>query len=950
MLLDSGASSEELEVEGLEVLDDLGQGRVGDITAEQDTLTSLRATEVHGSLQRSPIGLNDILTEASNLTSTGHLDTEERIGTSKTGPAELGNLGSEVVALDLHEVNGLRDVTANQSLGSNIDEVGTQDLADEGEGAGGTKVALNDLQLRLSTLQISLDDLHVEGTGDVPGLGDLLGNVLNAAHDRLLQVGGGEDEGGITGVNTSGLNVLTHGVEQKLAVGSDSVNVDLLGTLDELGDDNGVVGGDGASVEELLLELIDAVDDVHGSTRQDVTGTNEDRVANSLSEALSLGDGGKLLPGGLVNTNAVQNLRELVTVLSTVNVLGVSSENVSTTSLLEAESNVLRKLTTDRDDNTAGALELVDIHDTLVAEFFEVELVSGIEVSGVGLGVVVDHDSLLAHAAQGKSGVDSTPVKLNGASNTVDTASQNDDTVVIEADIVGGSVVGGVKVVGVGRELGGEGVDLLNPGPDTEGLAAGANVVLGGANELRDLLVRETKLLGLQQDLLLEAEEAADVLELVVAVNDVLELVQEPLVDLGQLVNLVNGVVLVKHSLANSQPAAVGGVLQDFVEVLEVVTLEANEAGVNLADSLLERLLEGTTDSHDFTDGLHGTANVAVDMLELAQIPPGDLGDDVVQTGLEVGSSGLGNRVGKLGEGVSQTDLGSSVSQGVTSGLGGQSRGTRETSVDLNDTVVKAIGLQSVLDVTFTNDTQVADNLDSSGTEHVVLLIRQGLTGSNDDTVTGVDTKGVEVLHVANSDAVVVSIADNLILDFLPATERLLDQNLGRKGQGARGQVLQLLGVGSETGTQTTQSVGRTDDDGVSNSLSSLQGLVDGADRNGFGDGDVDLVQGLGEKITVLTGLQGLDAGSQNANTVALEDTHAVHLHTQVQGGLTTEREEDTIGSLPLNDIGDILGGNGEVVHFIRELVIGLNRRNVGVDQDGLDTGLLEGLESLRTY
>ncbi|PMD75157.1 hypothetical protein CEH01_09320 [Streptococcus pyogenes] len=37
VLLDSGASSEELEVEGLEVLDNLGQGRVGDITAEQDT-------------------------------------------------------------------------------------------------------------------------------------------------------------------------------------------------------------------------------------------------------------------------------------------------------------------------------------------------------------------------------------------------------------------------------------------------------------------------------------------------------------------------------------------------------------------------------------------------------------------------------------------------------------------------------------------------------------------------------------------------------------------------------------------------------------------------------------------------------------------------------------------------------------------------------------------------
>jgi hypothetical protein len=38
-------------------------------------------------------------------------------------------------------------------------------------------------------------------------------------------------------------------------------------------------------------------------------------------------------------------------------------------------------LTTNRNNNSAGSLQLVDIHDTLVAELLEVQLVGNVEVS-----------------------------------------------------------------------------------------------------------------------------------------------------------------------------------------------------------------------------------------------------------------------------------------------------------------------------------------------------------------------------------------------------------------------------------------------------------------------------------------------------------------------------------------------------------------------------------------
>ena len=57
---------------------------------------------------------------------------------------------------------------------------------------------------------------------------------------------------------------------------------------------------------------------------------------------------------------------------------------------------------------------------------------------------LLDHNSLLAKCVQGACSVDSTPIELDGASNAVDTASENKNTVVVERNIVGGGVVGSV--------------------------------------------------------------------------------------------------------------------------------------------------------------------------------------------------------------------------------------------------------------------------------------------------------------------------------------------------------------------------------------------------------------------------------------------------------------------------------------------------------------------------
>ena len=93
----------------------------------------------------------------------------------------------------------------------------------------------------------------------------------------------------------------------------------------------------------------------------------------------------------------------------------------------------------------------------------------------------------------------------------------------------------------------------------------------------------------------------------------------------------------------------------------------------------------------------------------------------------------------------------------------------------------------------------MADALDSDFLQHLHLLFLQRTGRSNNDRLTSVDTQGVEVLHRGNGEAVVVGIADALELNLLPALQRLLNKNLGSKGEGTLSQFFESFLVRTDT-------------------------------------------------------------------------------------------------------------------------------------------------------
>jgi hypothetical protein len=85
-------------------------------------------------------------------------------------------------------------------------------------------------------------------------------------------------------------------------------------------------------------------------------------------------------------------------------------------------------------------------------------------------------------------------------------------------------------------------------------------------------------------------------------------------------------------------------------------------------------------------------------------------------------------------------------------------------------------------------------------------------------------------------------------------------------------------------------------------------------------------------------------------DTQSLEDTHLVKLDTNVQRTLSSEGEEDTIRSLLLEHVGDVVGSDGEEVNLGGKVVGCLDGSDVGVDEDGVDVALSESFDSLGTW
>ena len=427
-----------------------------------------------------------------------------------------------------------------------------------------------------------------------------------------------------------------------------------------------------------------------------------------------------------------------------------------------------------------------------------------------------------------------------------------------------------------------------------------------------------------------------------------LQALQEPHIDLCQLLDALDGVTLFE-SLGDGKDTEVSRVSQLFVEVIELRMIVAHEAVHALSDhaqTLLDHLLKRAADTHNLAHGLHRRTDLTAHACKLRQVPAGDLADHIVELRSHV-CTRCGAHLANLIQRVSEGDLGSYEGEGIAGGLTCKCRGAAQAGVDLDDTVVVGLGVECELNITLTDDAQMLHALDGDLLQHLHLLLLQRACRSHHNRLSGVDAERVEVLHRGHGEAAVIGIADALELDLLPALQRLLYKDLRRKGEGRLSQLDELLFVGADTRSETSEGIGRADHDGEADLAGGLQRILHRLYGVAHGHFQVYLAQLLHKEVAILCVHDSFHAGAKHLYVVFFQCAVQVELRAAVQGRLAAEGQQDAVRALLLDDFCHEVRIHRLEIHLVCNTFTGLDSGDVWVNENALDAFFAKGFQCL---
>ena len=336
-------------------------------------------------------------------------------------------------------------------------------------------------------------------------------------------------------------------------------------------------------------------------------------------------------------------------------------------------------------------------------------------------------------------------VKFNALPNAVRAATQDHDFFVGGGFCFALVFISGIHVSRVGRELSSASVYPFVNRPNVHGVALSTHFMLGDFQQLGQAAIRETFFLQGTQFVSADRFQAGG-FQLKLNLHDVFNLYQEPRVNFGEVENLI-------HTEAHGKgiahiPNAVGSWLaQFFFKHFAVLGffIQTINTHFQTAQGFLEGLLEGAAHGHDLAHRLHLSGEAAVGSREFFESETGNLGDHVIDTGLETGRCGTtGNFVAQLIECVTHSQFGSHLGNRETSGFGRQSRRTRNTWIHLNDHHAAVLRIDRELHVRATRvDANFTQHSQAGVSHDLVFFVGEGLSRRNCDGVAGVHTHRV---------------------------------------------------------------------------------------------------------------------------------------------------------------------------------------------------------------
>ena len=298
---------------------------------------------------------------------------------------------------------------------------------------------------------------------------------------------------------------------------------------------------------------------------------------------------------------------------------------------------------------------------------------------------------------------------------------------------------------------------------------------------------------------------------------------------------------------------------------------------------------------------------------------------------------------------IPQRDLSCDPGDRVPGRLRCQRRGTADTRIHFNDDVVAGIRIQGELDVAAAFDAEAPDDLNRRVLEHLVFFFGDRLGRRNDDAVSGMHANRIDVFHIADDDAVVRAIPHDFIFDFFPAGNGLLQEDLpdGAALHPSVAQVVELLHGLRDAAAGTAQRVRRPDDDRQSFFLDEIVAFLDGSGNRAGRHRFTDLFHERLEGLPVFGFLYALLVDAQQFHIVSGENAFAVHLHSQIEPGLSAESGKHPVRALSSDDLFDRFFCQRFHIDLVRDLLVCHDRSRVAVDEDRLDPFLTDGFAGL---
>ncbi len=284
------------------------------------------------------------------------------------------------------------------------------------------------------------------------------------------------------------------------------------------------------------------------------------------------------------------------------------------------------------------------------------------------------------------------------------------------------------------------------------------------ARHVRDLAIRKSLHFGIQKKLEWQAFQVV-LFELSLRFDELLNLLQEPEINLGDFMNAADGDAhlhrIVKHEYPI--PGSMFELVKDGILICDALAVRAQAISTDLEGlgGLVQSLLEAASNAHHLAHGLHLQAQAAVCPFKLVEVPTGDLHDDIVQGGLEIRRGGLGDLVAQFIQGVADGELGGNFGDGVAGRFRGQGRRARNPRVDFDgDDVLGVVRAHRKLHVASSSEIANGPHHVNGHVAHLLVRrVAQGHRRGHRNGVARVNAHGVHVLNRTDNDDVVVLIA-----------------------------------------------------------------------------------------------------------------------------------------------------------------------------------------------